>query len=75
VEIAAGGHAVVVDAPEPLGVVADTAVRLWTVTDSADLVRGYGFAGPLTEAVSVDVPYDVAMPRYLTDPPTEGPDE
>lgn len=74
-EIAAGGHAVVVDAPEPLGVVADTAVRLWTATDPADLARGYGFTGPLTEPVGVDVPYDVAMPRHLTDPLTEGPYE
>lgn len=50
-------------------------MRLWTVTDPADLARGYGFTGPLTEPVIVDVPYDVAMPRHLTDPPTEGPDE
>lgn len=73
-EIAAGGHAVVVDAPEPLGVVADTAVRLWTVTDSPNVVRGYGFSGTVGEPMLGDMPPDVVMPPYLTEP-TEGPDE
>jgi hypothetical protein len=73
VEIAAGGHSVVVDAPEPLRVVADTAVRLWTATDSPDLVRGYGFSGPLGDQVYVEQPTDVPIPPHLTDP--EGPDE
>jgi hypothetical protein len=68
VEIAAGGHAVVVDAPEPLGVVADTAVRLWTATDSPDLVRGFGFPGTSGEPMFADVPPDVPMPAHLANP-------
>ncbi len=59
VEIAAGGHQVVVEAQEPLATVARQAVELWQATDSAAVVRGAGAAGFHTE---LQVLLDDAVP-------------
>ncbi len=71
VEIAAGGHAVVVDAPEPLDRVADTAMRLWTATDTPDVVRGFGYTMQVDGPLFVDLTAEVDLPRRMT----EGTDE
>lgn len=73
VELAAGGHQVVVEAPEPLDRVAAVAMKLWVATDDPDLVRGFGFGASAGEPVFTEVPWDVPAPRHLTEP--EGPDE
>ncbi len=69
-EISAGEHAVVVDAPEPLTAVADTAMRLWAQTDTPGPVRGYGFTDGHSELVFTDTPAEVDLDRTTT----EGPD-
>ncbi len=73
VEIAAGGHQVVVEAPESLDRVAAKAMEVWAATDPADLVRGFGFGGGTGDPVVVDTPLEVELPRRMayTTPDTD----
>lgn len=74
VEIAAGGHQVVVEAPEPLGVVAEQALDLWTRTVDPNMIRGVGstvgFTGEL--AGSGDLPDALTLPRRMIEGFTYG---
>lgn len=67
VEIAAGGHQVVVEAPESLHVVAATARELWMATDNDRLVRGYAPVGFAAETAAGPLPPDLTLPARLTE--------
>ncbi len=66
VEIAAGGHQVVVESGDPLAVVARRALDLWRATDSPNGVRGHsttvGFA---SELAGGPLPPDLTLPDRL----------
>lgn len=63
VEIAAGGHQVVIESTDPLSTVARKAVELWRATDSPAVTRGVS----TTVGFSADLPND-GVPPELTLP-------
>jgi hypothetical protein len=67
VEICAGGHQVIVEAPESLEQVEAAAMRLWTATDDPRLLRGFGPVGFVTEQVGAPMPPDLTLPGRLTE--------
>lgn len=68
VEIAAGGHSVVIESADPLNTVARKALELWKATDSPDVVKGMssgvGFAADL--GPDTYLPPELALPDRLT---------
>ncbi len=67
VEIAAGGHQVIVEAPEPLAVVVAAAMNMWTATDPPNLARGYSPVGFAAETAGGPTPPDLTLPARMTD--------
>ncbi len=65
VEIAAGGHQVVVEAAMPLATVANTALEMWRSTDSADRAREVGAMGFRDERCDGPLPADLTLPDRL----------
>lgn len=65
VEIAAGGHQVVIESADSLAVVARKALELWKATDSPAGVRAQSAAGFQGEIASGPIPPDLTLPDRL----------
>lgn len=71
VEIAAAGHQVVIEAPDPLEVVAAKALEVWKETDDPKLVRGFGTLGFTVEVPAGPLPPELTLPARLTEEPCD----
>jgi hypothetical protein len=65
VEIAAGGHQVVVESTDPLTVVACKALELWEATDSPAGVHAQSAVGFQAEIAGGPIPPDLTLPDRL----------
>lgn len=66
VEISAAGRQVVVEAPEPLKTVADTALSVWHTTDDPQMRRGFGLTDTYLDRPSGPLPEELTLPARLT---------
>lgn len=75
VEISAAGRQVVVEAPEPLKVVADTALSVWHTTDDPNMRRGFGLTEAFLDRPAGPLPEELTLPARLTlvEPPDDEP--
>lgn len=65
VEIAAGGHQVVIESADSLAVVARKALELWKATDSPAAVRAQSAAGFQADLAAGPIPPDLTLPDRL----------
>lgn len=65
VEIAAGGHQVVIESADSLTVVARKALELWKATDSPAGVHAQGPVGFQAEIACGPIPPDLTLPDRL----------
>ncbi len=66
VEISAAARSVTVEAPEPLAVVADTALRMWLATDDPNLDKAFGSLGFGGELAGGRVVADLRLPDRMS---------
>lgn len=57
VEIAAGGHQVVIETEAPLTTVANVALELWRATDDKAITKGYGTSVGFHTELVLEEPY------------------